>query len=125
MTRMDDKLDLMMKSQEAFMRLLQEKRAFPDFPVDLTSKISQKEIKKIAFEAMGELFEAVQELKNSKDHRATEITEINRDAYKEEICDSLHYIFEILILSGITSEELFEAYMKKGDLNIKRIREGY
>ena len=122
---MADKFELMMQQQEAFIRLLQQKRNFPNFPMDLTTKSAQKEVKKIAFEAMGELFEAVQHLKNSKDHRATEITELNTDEYKEEIVDCFHYILEIVILSGISSDELFEAFMKKGLKNIHRIENGY
>lgn len=122
---MADKLEEMLKQQEEFMRLLQKERNFPAFPVDLTSKVSQKEIKKIAFEAMGELFEAVQELRNSKDHRATIISELDKDAYIEEIVDCIHYVFEIVILSGISSDCLFKAFIDKGKKNIERINNGY
>lgn len=120
-----DRLEQMFGTQEAFMHLLQEKRGFPQFPMDLTSKNAQKEIKKCSFDAMGELFEAVQHLKNSKDHRATDVPDLDRDAYVEELIDCLHYFIEIAILSGVTSEELFSAYIKKGETNVTRILEGY
>lgn len=122
---MSDKLQQMWDQQFAFMKLLQEKRGFPDFPVDITSKSGQKFLKNITHECMGELFEANQELKNSKNHRATEIAHIDRDAYVEELVDSLHFFFEIAIASGVTLEELHSAYMKKGEINFSRIENGY
>jgi hypothetical protein len=122
---MIDKLQNMWEQQHSFMKLLQEKRGFPDFPVDIKTKPGQKFLKGITHECMGELFEANQELKNSKNHRATEISEIDRDAYIEELIDSLHFFFEILIASGISLDEMYEAYMKKGEKNVDRIINGY
>ena len=37
----------------------------------------------------------------------------------------IHYFFEILIFSGVSMEDLFSAYMKKGEINFKRIEQGY
>jgi dUTPase len=121
---MDDKLLQMYEQQKSFMRLLQEKRGFPAFPVDLTSKAGQKFVKTISYECADELHEARQHLKN-KDHRATTINEIDRAEYVEELTDALHYFFEIIIASGISMDEMFEAYMKKGEINTTRINEGY
>lgn len=121
----NDRLLEMWEQQHAFMKLLQEKRGFPQFPVDMTTKEGQKFLKGITHDCMGELFEANQELKNSKGHRATEVTELDRDAYLEELVDSLHFFFEIAIASGISVAELYEAYMKKGHINTKRIQNGY
>lgn len=120
-----DKLQQMWDQQFSFMKLLQDKRGFPSFPVDMKSKTGQKFLKSITHECMGELFEANQELKNSKGHRATEISEIDRDAYIEELVDSLHFFFEIVIASGVSLDELYDAYMKKGEINFQRIENGY
>ena len=120
-----DKLFQMWQQQESFMKLLQEKRGFPSFPVDPTSKLGQKFLKGITHECMHELFEANQALKNSKDHRATDVKEFDKEHYVEELVDALHYFFEIAILSGISMQELHEAYLKKGQINIDRIESGY
>ena len=120
-----DKLQQMWTQQESFMRLLQKKRNFPEFPVDVASKGGQKFLKGITHECMHELFEANQMLKNSKDHRATEVKEFDRDGYVEELVDALHYFFEIAILSGVSMDELFDAYIQKGNINIDRIENGY
>lgn len=118
-------LDDMWKQQEEFMNLLKEKRGFPQFPVDITSKDGQKLLKDISHHMMDELFEANQHLKNSKSHRATEIKEIDREAYVEELVDALHLFFEVCIASGVTKSELYDVYMRKGDVNTARITTGY
>ena len=120
-----DKLEEMFSQQESFMRLLQKKRNFPEFPVNLETKDGQKFCKSIVYEIMGELFESLQMLKNSKDHRITNIPELNREAFVEELSDSLHYFFELAILCNITPDELFESYMKKGVVNQHRIENNY
>jgi len=120
-----DKLKEMWDQQTSFMELLQDKRNFPDFPVDVSSKAGQKFLKGITHECMHELFEANLILKNSKDHRVTDVSEFSREDYIEELVDALHYFFEIAICSGVSIQELYEAYMKKGQINISRIENGY
>lgn len=121
----EDRLLQMYDKQRSFMELLQKKRGFPEFPVDLASKSGQKVCKQVAFDAMSELFEAIQELKNSKDHRATDVHGFDRDHYVEELVDCLHYFFEIAILSGVSADELYDAFAKKDEVNRQRIENGY
>lgn len=121
----NDRLKQMWEQQEAFMRLLQEKRNFPQFPTDITSKKGQQFLKDIRNHLMEELFEAGQHLKNAKSHRATELPEVDREAYKEELVDALHLYFELVIASGVSLDELHEAYMAKGEVNFDRIKNGY
>lgn len=122
---MADSFDEMWEQQYDFMRLLQEKRGFPQFPVDISSKSGQKLLEDISFHTMKELFEAGQHLKNSKSHRITEITDVDQDAYLEELVDVLHLYFEICIAAGITPERLKKAYIAKGEVNKARIEGGY
>jgi hypothetical protein len=119
-----DRLIQMFKQQEQFMNLLREKRGFPDFPVDLSSKAGQKLLKNISYECADELHEARQHLKQ-KDHRISDMGGVDRAEYVEELVDALHYFFEIVIASGITVDEMFEAYMKKGEVNTTRITGDY
>lgn len=122
-----DKLEKMFDMQDAFMRCLAEKH--PDYPqewpFDITKKDNQLECKKLAFDSMGELFEAVQELKNSKKHRLTDITEFDRDKFLEELVDAFKYFLEILIFAGVTPHEFFEAYEKKDVIINERVKLGY
>lgn len=121
----DDTLALMFSEQRKFMELLQKERGFPSFPVDLSSKVGQRLVKEISHDCMHELFEAVHLLRNSKSHRKTDVSEFNRDAFLEELADVLHYLVEIFIVSGISPEEMYRAYMKKGTINTSRILSDY
>ena len=120
-----DRLEEMWTQQRIFMNLLREKRDFPNFPVDTSTKSGQKILKSITHECMHELFEANLLLKNSKDHRATDLKDFDKESYVEELCDALHYFFEIAILSGVSIEELYSAYIKKGEINFDRVEKGY
>lgn len=118
------KLEKMWAQQEEFMRLLQEKRGFPKFPVNLSSKEGQKLLKNISYECGDELHEARQHLKQ-KDHRISDVGNVDREKYVEELADSLHYLLEIVIASGISLEEFYDMYMQKGYVNTSRIEGDY
>jgi len=120
-----DRMTDLWRQQSEFMDLLHKERGFPKYPVDLTSKVGQKLVKDISHDCMHELFESIHLLKNSKDHRKTEINEFDKQSFLEEISDVWHYLIEICILSGISHEELYSAYIKKGYTNTKRIVSGY
>ena len=120
-----DKLGQMFSQQEEFISLLQEKRGHPELPLDLSHKTSQQFLKSMAYECMHELFESNMLLKNTKKHRITDLPDFDREAYKEELSDVLHYLVGIMICSGISFDEIYKMYMKKGQINIDRINGGY
>jgi hypothetical protein len=120
-----DKLEEMYNQQRDFNTLLRDERQHPDFPLDLKEKKNQQMLKHLAHECMHELFEANHLLKNSKNHRVTEVKDFDRESYKEELVDALHYFFGIVIYSGISVDELHEAFMRKGEINVQRVKNGY
>jgi uncharacterized radical SAM superfamily Fe-S cluster-containing enzyme len=71
------------------------------------------------------MFEALQELKNAKSHRQTDVPDLDRDAFLEENVDALKYFFTTRMLVGITPDELHTAYVKKHQKICKRLQEGY
>lgn len=105
--------------------MLQKERNFPTDPVDIKSKSGQQFLESLTFHIMKELFEANQHLKNVKMHRVTEINDVDRDAYLEEMVDVLHLYFESLMFAGITLDELVDVYLEKGRTNVERITSGY
>ena len=125
MTKNEDMFLTMFRQQQEFLELLRDKRDHPDFPLNLSVKESQQFLKSLSHECMHELFESNMLLKNSKKHRTTEFIDFDRESYKEELSDVMHYLIGILIYSGISVEEMFEMYMKKGQVNIDRINNGY
>lgn len=122
---MTDRFQSMWDQQRNFVTLLQEKRGFPQIPVDISTKQGQKLLKDITHHIQDELFEASQHLKNHKSHRATEIPEVDRDAFIEELADSLHLFFELVMAAGVSQDELYKSYINKGVINIIRISNGY
>ena len=122
-----DKLDQMFKLRELFMESLKEAKPgiYPDWPVDIKQKENQQLLRDTALKGVEEMFEALGHLKNWKPHRNTEIEEFDRDEFLEEIVDAFNYFLSILVLTGVTSEELFATYVKKDDIIHKRLQTGY
>jgi len=122
-----DKLDIMFELREQFMSSLGDKMPLitPSYPLDLSDKKSQQYIRDVALKGVEEMFEALQHLKNWKPHRNTQNTELDRDAFIEEIVDAFNYFFSLIILSGFNAEDLFEAYIKKDKIIHDRLNTGY
>ena len=121
-----DKLDQMFKLRELFMESMKEAKPgiYPDWPVDIKQKENQQLLRDTALKGVEEMFEALGHLKNWKPHRNTEIEEFDRDEFLEEIVDAFNYFLSILVLTGVTSEELFATYVKKDDIIHKRLQTG-
>jgi hypothetical protein len=109
-----DRLDDIFELRQEFMAKINEKipGAYPEWPVDLSSKSDQKAVREFAFRGMEELFEALLHLKNWKDHRAGS-GEFDREEFVEEMIDAYKYFTAILILMGVDSQEFFECYVNK------------
>lgn len=121
----ENQLKTMWDQQEEFVKLLQQKRKFPEFPVDISSKSGQQFLDSLNYQIIKELVESGQHLKNCKSHRSTEIVDFDFDAYVEELADSIHFLFELCIYAGITRDKFVEIYLSKGEKNCERINSGY
>ena len=78
-----------------------------------------------ALKGVEEMFEALGHLKNWKPHRSTEVREFNREEFLEEIVDAFNYFFSLLVLTGVSADDLYDAYVKKDSIIHDRIRTGY
>ena len=122
-----DKLELMFKLREEFMKCLDESKpgSYPSWPVDLTSKQSQQIVRELALKGVEEMFEALGHLKNWKPHRDTEIKHIDRDEFLEEVVDAFNYFLSMIVLVGVQPDEFFQAYVSKDKKIHARIKDGY
>jgi len=122
-----DKLELMFKLREEFMKCLDESKpgSYPSWPVDLTSKQSQQIVRELALKGVEEMFEALGHLKNWKPHRDTEIKHIDRDEFLEEVVDAFNYFLSMIVLVGVKPDEFFQAYVSKDKKIHARIKDGY
>ena len=75
-----DKLEEMFRLREEFMQLLCDRVEgyYPEWPVDVTKKESQILLRDVTLKGVEEMFEALQELKNAKSHRQTEVPHLDR-----------------------------------------------
>ena len=127
MSMSTDKLNEMFELQQQFMHMLCDRFEgyYPAWPIDVTKKESQTLLRDVTLKGVEEMFEALQELKNAKSHRQTDVPDLDRDAFLEENVDALKYFFTTLMLVGITPDELHTAYVKKHQKICKRLQEGY
>lgn len=124
----DCKLKKMFDLRLSFMKEMQETipGSYPPFPVDISEKASQQVCRDLALKGVEEMFEALQHLKNWKPHRQTEIKEeLDREEFLEEVVDALNYFFAMLVVTGFSEKELFDAYIKKDSKIRNRLKEGY
>ena len=123
----EDKLNQIFKMRNAFMVMLQDKfpDSYPEWPVDLSTKKAQITCRETALKGVEEMFEALQHLKNWKPHRKTEMPEIDREEFLEEIVDAFNYFLSLIILIGVDVEEFYSAFLKKDEIIRGRLNEGY
>ncbi len=123
----EDKLNQIFKMRNTFMVMLQDKfpDSYPEWPVDLSTKKAQITCRETALKGVEEMFEALQHLKNWKPHRKTEMPEIDREEFLEEIVDAFNYFLSLIILIGVDVNEFYDAFLKKDEIIRGRLNEGY
>ena len=122
-----DKLDILFKKRETFMGLIKEKYpdSYKDWPLDISEKSSQVLLRDTALKGVEEMFEALGHLKNWKPHRDTDMPEIDREEFLEEIVDAFNYFFSLIILMGVDVDEFYNAFNKKDEIIRNRIKNNY
>ena len=121
-----DKLEHIFELREVFMRAITEKYdCYPEWPVDIRKKSDQQAMRDIALKGVEEMFEALQHLKNWKDHKLNGDESFDRSEFLEEVVDAFNYFVALLIMVGVDADELYDAYTKK-DIKIhNRLSNGY
>lgn len=125
---MNDKLEDIFLKRESFMKLIQSKfqDSYPDnWPVNISEKSSQNILRETALKGVEEMFEALQHLKNWKSHRETDVPEIDREEFLEEIVDAFNYFFSLMILIGVDVNEFYSAFNSKDEIIRRRLQKGY
>ena len=122
-----DKLHQIFSLRNSFMEMIKDKfpDSYPEWPVDLSSKQAQITCRETALKGVEEMFEALGHLKNWKPHRQTEMPEIDREEFLEEIVDAFNYFLSLIILIGVDVDEFYNAFLKKDEIIRGRLNEGY
>lgn len=120
----NDKLDDMFDRQRELMDKLIAADKLPEYPVDITSKYGQRQIKELTFAMIEEMTEGTYILKN-RSHRFTDHTDVDFAHFREELGDALAYFIEICVFAGISPAELYEEYCNKNQVVKQRVTDGY
>ena len=117
----------MFELREKFMNDLAKKRpaVLQSWPLDILTKESQQYVRDTVLKGVEEMFEALAHLKNWKPHRITEEADFDRGAFLEEYVDAFNYFLSVLVMLGIDSDELFQAYLKKDSIIHDRLKKDY
>lgn len=109
------------------MHLIKEKypETYTSWPVNISEKNSQVILRDTALKGVEEMFEALQHLKNWKPHRESDIPEVDKEEFLEEVVDAFNYFFSLLILTGFDSEDFMKAFDKKDKVIRDRLTKGY
>jgi hypothetical protein len=124
---MSDKLSEMFRLRSDFMAAIKERypSSYPDWPVDVSKKRSQKALRETALKGVEEMFEALQHLKNWKTHKRKGDSDFDREEFLEEMVDAFNYFFAMLVMLGVTPEEFFDAYLAKNEKIHQRLSGNY
>ena len=127
MTNSEDSLKEIFKLREEFMNLINKKfeNTYPDWPLDITQKKSQKILRQTALNGVEEMFEALGHLKNWKSHRVSDVASIDKEEFLEEIIDAFNYFLSLLILCGVNHEDFVKAFHKKNKIIKDRLENNY
>jgi len=122
-----DMLASIFEKRESFMEIIKNKfpESYQAWPLDISKKTSQVQLRETALKGVEEMFEALGHLKNWKPHRETEIPEIDREEFLEEIVDAYNYFFTLMILIGVDVNEFYSAFNKKDKIIRDRLEKGY
>ena len=125
---MIDKLEDIFHKRNSFMKEIQRKfpNSYPEqWPINISEKSSQTILRETALKGVEEMFEALQHLKNWKTHRETDMPEIDREEFLEEIVDAFNYFFSLMILIGVDVNEFYSAFNSKDEIIRRRLQKGY
>ena len=124
---MKDKLEKIFDLREEFMLEVNKyANVYPTgWPLELSEKSSQQQIREITLRGVEEIFEALQLLKNTKEHKKTDDPVVDREHFLEEFVDAQNYFISLLILSGYSVDDFFDAYIRKHNIILDRIKNKY
>ena len=110
-------LATMMERQEMLQRAI-----IGDSPSALSDEDKMRYITEQALAVSAEVHEAL----NETGHKSWATSNhIKREAYVAELRDALQHLFNLMLVVGVTPQELCTKMMEKQRVNLARIRDGY
>ena len=95
----------------------------PDIPLNLNTFTGQERVRAIVYRITEELYEAGNCLRNKAWKQSQMPTDT--DHFLEELADAFHFVIQLFIELGVSSETLCSLYLKKSEVNKFRIGSKY
>lgn len=115
---LDPRLTRMLEMQRKLQLMYNKGKAIEDF----TPEERMAAIRENVLACTDELHEAMDE--TGWKPWATS-NHINVEAFHSEMVDAWHFFMNLMLHSGMTSDDLYQGYVKKNAINIKRQADGY
>lgn len=116
-----DKLTEMLWLQERLQRRYYGGAA----PNELSFNSRINYIKDMMLATTDELHEALRETPWKPWSKTTEWSPEARNAYVDELVDAWHFFMNLMLVAGVTADELHTRYLRKNNINHGRIEDGY
>lgn len=79
----------------------------------------------ISLQFMGIITEACEALENTPWKPWKQSMRLNKEKFREELIDLLHFVVNMFLAAGMTPEEIYKAFKEKHRINMKRQEGGY
>lgn len=115
-----DRLEEMLKLQAE----LQERYNGVE-PIDLEGDARKDYVRTMVLACTDELHEALREVPWKPWSKNILWDGIGTDNFKLELVDAWHFFMNLMLVSGMTADELFSEYLRKNKINHGRVDDGY
>jgi dimeric dUTPase (all-alpha-NTP-PPase superfamily) len=112
-----DRLEEMLKLQEQL-----QLRFLGANPYFLGGERRKNYVKEMVLATTDELHEALREVPWKS---WSKNVSGDNEKFKDELVDALHFFLNLMLVSGMTADELFTRYLRKNNVNHGRIDDGY
>lgn len=112
----DDNIALMLRVQEEFQRMLGN---------DISDMDPRERMDYIRTQVLGLLDEAHEVLGETGWKPWAKSNHINTEAFHSEMVDVWHFFLNLMLVSGMTADDLYKGYMHKQEVNRQRQHDGY
>jgi dimeric dUTPase (all-alpha-NTP-PPase superfamily) len=113
-----DRLDEMLKLQNDLQKLMPPIREFP-------SRDPETLMEQIRMNVLALITELTEMLNETGWKPWATSNHLNREAFTSETVDAWHFFMNLMLLGGVTADDLHQGYLRKRQVNVDRQAIGY
>jgi dimeric dUTPase (all-alpha-NTP-PPase superfamily) len=94
-------------------------------PIDLDPQARKEYVRSMVLALTDELHEALREVPWKPWSKTSLWDQIGTENFKLELVDAFHFYMNLMLVSGMSADELFNEYLRKNNINHGRIDSDY